>query len=57
MTCFKTIIGVSCRAVKAVTITVYFTTGTVLVQGNRCTEGTGGTGGGRWGGGGGDSGL
>ena len=35
---FKTSIGVSCRTARAVTITVYYTTGTVLVQGNRCTN-------------------
>ena len=33
---FKTRIRVSLGSAKAVTITVYYTTGTVLVQGNGC---------------------
>ena len=35
---FKTRIRVTLGSAKAVTITVYYTTGTVLVQGNRCTS-------------------
>ena len=35
---FKTRIRVSLGTAKAVTINVYYTTGTVLVQGNRCTS-------------------
>ena len=35
---FKTRIRVTFGSAKAVTITVYYTTGTVLVQGNRCTS-------------------
>ena len=35
---FKTRIRVSLGTAKAVTITVYYTTGTVPVQGNRCTS-------------------
>ena len=35
---FKTRIRVSLGSAKAVTITVYYTTGTVLVQGNKCTS-------------------
>ena len=35
---FKTRIRVSLGSAKAVTITVYYTTRTVLVQGNRCTS-------------------
>ena len=35
---FKKRIGVSVGSAKAVTITVYYTTGTVLVQGKRCTN-------------------
>ena len=35
---FKTRVGGSLGSAKAVTITVYYTTGTVVVQGNRCTD-------------------
>ena len=35
---FKTRIRVSFGSTKAVTITVYYTTGTMVVQGNRCTS-------------------
>ena len=35
---FKTRITVSLGSAKAVTITVYYTAGTMLVQGNRCTS-------------------
>ena len=35
---FKTRIRVTLGSAKAVTITVYYTTGTVLVQGNRCSS-------------------
>ena len=35
---FKTRTGVPCKSDKAVTITVYYTTATVLVQGNSCTN-------------------